>query len=52
MQKQYLKERCPLGRFGEINEITSIASFLTSKDASFFHGSIIPVDGGHLINPL
>lgn len=44
--KEYISQRCPLSRFGEINEITKIVRFLTSEDASFFHGSIIPVDGG------
>jgi 3-oxoacyl-[acyl-carrier protein] reductase len=44
--EKYIKERTALGRFGEINEVTDIIVFLSSENASFFHGSIIQVDGG------
>jgi len=44
--EKYLNERAALGRFGEINEVTDIIVFLSSENASFFHGSIIQVDGG------
>ncbi|MDC0453478.1 SDR family oxidoreductase [Alphaproteobacteria bacterium] len=44
--KKYLDERMPLKRFGEIHEVTDIVVFLSSDNASFFHGSIIQVDGG------
>lgn len=44
--KQYLKERCPLGRFGEIDEIGPIVAIYCSELASFSHGAIIPVDAG------
>jgi 3-oxoacyl-[acyl-carrier protein] reductase len=43
---RYLKERTALGRFGTENEVTDIVVFLASDLASFFHGSIIQVDGG------
>ena len=43
---KYLNERAALGRFGEIQEVTDIIVFLSSENASFFHGSIIQVDGG------
>ncbi len=42
----YLKERCPLGRFGEANEISPVVVFYCSDFASFSHGAIIPVDAG------
>jgi NAD(P)-dependent dehydrogenase (short-subunit alcohol dehydrogenase family) len=42
----YLKERCPLGRFGEVNEISPVVAFYCSDLASFSHGAIIPVDAG------
>jgi 3-oxoacyl-[acyl-carrier protein] reductase len=42
----YLKERCPLGRFGEVNEISPVVTFYCSELASFSHGAIIPVDAG------
>ena len=43
---EYLKERCPLGRFGETNEISPVVVFYCSDKASFSHGAIIPVDAG------
>lgn len=44
--KKYLAERCPLGRFGEIDEIGPIVAMYCSELASFSHGAIIPVDAG------
>ena len=44
--EEYLKERCPLGRFGEIDEIGPIVAMYCSELASFCHGAIIPVDAG------
>ncbi len=44
--KNYLKNRTALGRFGTIDELTSVVVFLSSDNASFFHGSIIQPDGG------
>tara|TARA_Y100000294_G_C8527349_1_gene325479 strand:- start:85 stop:873 length:789 start_codon:yes stop_codon:yes gene_type:complete len=41
----YLKNRTALGRFGKMDEITGIVVFLSSDLASFFHSSIIQVDG-------
>ncbi len=44
--KKYLAERCPLGRFGEIEEVGPIVTIYCSELASFSHGAIIPVDAG------
>ncbi len=44
--EKYLKERAALGRFGTEDEVNGIVVFLASDHASFFHGSIIQVDGG------
>jgi 3-oxoacyl-[acyl-carrier protein] reductase len=44
--ESYLKDRCPLGRFGETNEISPVVVFYCSEHASFSHGAIIPVDAG------
>jgi NAD(P)-dependent dehydrogenase (short-subunit alcohol dehydrogenase family) len=44
--EKYLAERCPLGRFGEIEEIGPIVAMYCSELASFCHGAIIPVDAG------
>ena len=44
--EDYLSERCPLGRFGEPNEIAPVVAFYCSQHASFSHGAIIPADAG------
>ncbi len=33
-------------RFGEPNEIGKAVAFLCSEHASFFVGSLVPIDGG------
>lgn len=43
---KYLADRCPLGRFGQIHEISPMVVLLCSNVASFCQGSIVPVDGG------
>lgn len=44
--ENYLKERCPLGRFGEVDEIAPIVAVYCSELASFSHGAIVPIDAG------
>lgn len=44
--ERYLRERSALGRFGTEDEVNDIVVFLASEHASFFHGSILQVDGG------
>jgi len=44
--QRYLNERCPLGRFGEIDEIGPVVAFYCSELASFCHGAIVPADAG------
>lgn len=44
--EKYLSERCPLGRFGHIDEIGPIVAVYCSELASFCHGAIIPIDAG------
>jgi 3-oxoacyl-[acyl-carrier protein] reductase len=44
--KKYLSERCPLGRFGRVDEISPVVTFYSSKLVSFSQGAIVPVDGG------
>ena len=38
----------PMGRIGEPSEVAAAILFLTSDDASFITGVILPVDGGYL----
>ncbi len=44
--ENYLRERMAIGRLGQPEEIAGIVAFLCSSQASFFVGSIVPVDGG------
>jgi NAD(P)-dependent dehydrogenase (short-subunit alcohol dehydrogenase family) len=44
--EKYLRERTALGRFGTEDEVNDIVIFLASDRASFFHGSVLQVDGG------
>ncbi len=44
--KKYLAERCPLGKFGEPDDIGTMTVVLCSEQAKFCQGAIFPVDGG------
>ncbi len=41
-----LKNRVPLGRTGSIEELSSLAAYLISNEASFINGEVITIDGG------
>ena len=41
-----LRRRIPLQRWGRAEEVAAVIEFLTSADASFVNGAVIPVDGG------
>ncbi|MER5205722.1 SDR family NAD(P)-dependent oxidoreductase [Streptomyces sp. NPDC002825] len=48
---EYLAEALgahPMGRFGTPEEVASAILFLSSEEASFITGAILPVDGGYL----
>jgi len=40
--------RHPMNRIGEPEEVAAAVAFLTSDEASFITGAILPVDGGYL----
>jgi NAD(P)-dependent dehydrogenase (short-subunit alcohol dehydrogenase family) len=40
------QQRYPMGRFGELDEIASVALFLASDDSSWVTGTVQVVDGG------
>jgi NAD(P)-dependent dehydrogenase (short-subunit alcohol dehydrogenase family) len=44
----YARERIPLGRAGEAEEVAAAYAFLASDDASFIHGAGLVIDGGQL----
>lgn len=45
---QAIEKMHPMGRIGEPAEVAQAILFLTSDDASFITGTILPVDGGYL----
>jgi 3-oxoacyl-[acyl-carrier protein] reductase len=44
-QKQYLSQ-IPLGRFGSTEEIAKVVRWVSSEEAGYITGAVIPVDGG------
>jgi len=44
-QKQYLSQ-IPLGRFGLTDEIAKVVRWVSSDEAGYITGAVIPVDGG------
>ncbi|WP_020386291.1 3-oxoacyl-[acyl-carrier-protein] reductase [Kribbella catacumbae] len=44
-QKQYLSQ-IPLGRFGLTEEIANVVRWVSSDEAGYITGAVIPVDGG------
>ncbi len=45
-KKETAAKRHPLQKFGNVNDIASMACFLLGKDASFITGQVIKIDGG------
>ncbi len=44
--EKYLAQRCPLGKFGEPDDIGTMTTILCSQQAKFCQGTIFSVDGG------
>lgn len=45
-QVQYLTERIPMGRLGEIKEVASLVAWLCSAECSFNTGAVFDISGG------
>ena len=44
--KQKMLEQIPLGRYGTVEEVARVATFLISDDARYITGQVIQADGG------
>jgi 3-oxoacyl-[acyl-carrier protein] reductase len=51
-KKRKLREKIPLKRWGQPEDIAKVAVFLASEESTFINGAVIVVDGGDSINPL
>ena len=45
--KEYLKNACPLERYGDEGELDTSTLFLASKYSSYVTGTTVTVDGGY-----
>ncbi|MGH4034117.1 3-oxoacyl-ACP reductase family protein [Actinomycetota bacterium Odt1-20B] len=45
-RRRQLADMIPFKRFGTVPEVSSVAAFLCSEEASFVTGVVLPVDGG------
>lgn len=44
--RNLLKERIPLGRLGQPEDVAKVVAFLASDDAAYLTGVVLPIDGG------
>lgn len=47
-EQDYIRQRIPLGRTGQPEEVAAAYAFLASDDSSFIHGTGLVIDGGQL----
>ncbi len=47
--KELIKKTVPLNKFGTVNDVTSMVSYLVSKKSEFITGSNFVIDGGQTI---
>jgi 3-oxoacyl-[acyl-carrier protein] reductase len=46
--ENYIRNKIPLGRVGQMEDVAGVFAFLASRDAAFITGESIVVDGGQL----
>jgi 3-oxoacyl-[acyl-carrier protein] reductase len=44
--KDYWKERTPMGRFGELDDVAHLVAFIALPTSKFMTGQVVSVDGG------
>jgi 3-oxoacyl-[acyl-carrier protein] reductase len=49
-QQAFMKQMIPVGRYGQVEEISSVVGFLAGDSASYITGATIPVNGGMQMN--
>ena len=45
-QRAAILSQIPAGRYGTVEEVASVATFLAGRGAAYVNGAVIPVDGG------
>lgn len=46
--KEEFSKTIPMGRYGDVEEVTNAVLFLASDDSSFITGVLLPIDGGYV----
>ena len=49
---EIIKSNIPFNRFGKVEDVAGMVSFLCSKECSYVTGQIFVIDGGISINPI
>ncbi|HYQ51747.1 MAG TPA: SDR family oxidoreductase, partial [Pseudomonas sp.] len=50
--QDYIKGQVPMRRLGQLQELDGPMLLLASDAGAYMTGSVLAVDGGHLVNPL